>query len=504
MKKNIYLIISLLAVFAFSACENLEVENTNRPTFNETNVVSQVSGTVSGLFNTWFMTATDYNGPGLGLWTTADAGSCSYGNVGMQDLSSEPRVAFNNTPSYSNMILSENYYKGMCSTLSSANDALLAISDRGDEEIEEMERAMAGAYFIQGTTLGALGLLYDQAFVVTNSTDLTAEVSVSPYAEVIDSAVACLDKAIEICENNTFTIPPAWIPLNITMTNVEFGELANTMAARLLTYKSRNATQNEANDWATIKTYAQNGLTYDFEPVMDDVSWYDLLKTYSVYTGWGRIDMRVINMMDPTMDPWFPASGVYTDLPNNGVAVSDDARLLTDFEYLSSQDFYEERGIYHYTTYRYARWDTYLTTWTEPVAYIRKAENDMILAEALVMADNNYSGAAAILNDASNSRKLRGGLPDVAATKDDVLEAIYYEKTIECMLTGENVEFYDMRRRNMLQEGTFLHLPIPAQQLEVMVLDFYTFGGTTGEPSVDYSTGGWETQPGYNKSDYGY
>ena len=131
-------------------------------------------------------------------------------------------------------------------------------------------------------------------------------------------------------------------------------------------------------------------------------------------------------------------------------------------------------------------------------------ENDMIWAEALVRT-GDLNGAAAILNRADGPRKVRGDLPDVAANEADLLKAIFYEKTIECMLTTEMTEFYDMRRRNMLQKGTMLHLPVIAQQLEIMGLEFYTFGGTTGVAGEDYSTGGWETVSDfYKKETYGY
>ena len=382
-------------------------------------------------------------------------------------------------------------------------DALLAIANDVDNIVDQPERAQAVAYFVQGACLGSIGMAYDQGFVVTDNTDLTGEILFVPYDVMIDSAVAIMDKAIKICEDNTFSIPQAWLPMAAEYTDVEFGALANTMAAKLLTYKSRNSTQNAANDWASIRDYALKGITFDYSPIMDDISWWDYFKVYPCYGGWGRIDMRVINMMDPSMDPWFPASGDIADLPNSGIATSVDDRLVSDFEYMATQDFAAERGIYHFTTYRYKRYDYYLATWAEPVPVIRKTENDMLLAEAYVRT-GNLSAAALILNDASNSRKDRGNLADVAANEAALLDAIYYEKTIEGILTGECVDFYDMRRRDMLQAGTFLHLPVPAQQLQVMGMPFYTFGGTTGEAGLDYSTGGWETKTGYNKSDYGY
>lgn len=497
MKKNILILVSLLMIFAFSACEDLEVTDINQPTDAQVNSPEQAPAIVAGLFNSWYMTAVDYDGPGLGLWTMADVGSCSWGNAGMRDLSSQPRTNFNNTPSYSNMIISENYYKGMYTVVNTANTAMNAL----DPEGANYNVSMAGAYLMYGTALGSIGLLYDQGFIITTETDFAQEIPLVPYTDIIDAAVAALDEAIAICDANTFDVPGGWFPSEATLTNEELGKIANTMAARLLTYKSRNAAQNDLNDWGTIRDYALNGIDFDWEIVMDDITWYNLLATYSVYTGWGRVDMRVINMMDPNMEPWFPASGKVEELTNSGLATSDDERLESDFQYLAKQDFNPERGYYHFTTYRYARYDTYLSTWTEPLAYIRKAENDMILAEAYTML-GDYDLAAAILNDENNSRKDRGGLGDVAEDKDELLAAILYEKTIECMLTGENVEFYDMRRRGLLQAGSFTQLPIPAQQLEVLQMDFYTFGGNIGEAGVDYSEGGWETLPGYEMPVY--
>jgi hypothetical protein len=505
MKRKLYILLTgLIMVFAFNACEDLNVENLNRPTFAETNVPAQAYATVGGLLNGIHLTSHTFDEPLIAVYNAADVGTCSWGNFGMRDISSEPRVAYTNTPSYSNRLAVENYYLNLYGYLSIANDALLSISHDVSGVVQDPWMCRAVSYYAQAYTLGHIGMFYDKGFVVTNNTDLTAEIPMVAYSVLIDSAVAICDKAIAICNAQTFEIPTAWLPTNETYTNVEFGRLANTLAARLLTYKSRNKTQNDANDWNKILGYSSKGIQMDYTIIMDDNTWYDYYKWYAIRDGWGRIDMRVINLMDPTMYPWFPSSGNYTDLPNNGLAVSDDARLLSDFEYMSSQAFYASRGIYHYSTYRYKRYDDYRATFIGPVPCIMRWENDMIWAEALVHT-GDISGAAAILNSADGPRKVRGGLPDVAANETDVLNAIYYEKTIECMLTTENTEFYDMRRRNMLQAGTMLHFPIPAQQLEILEIPFYTFGGTTGVAGEDYSTGGWETvSPFYNKSTYGY
>jgi hypothetical protein len=48
-----------------------------------------------------------------------------------------------------------------------------------------------------------------------------------------------------------------------------------------------------------------------------------------------------------------------------------------------------------------------------------------------------------------------------------------------------------MRKADKLQPGTPLHLPIPGQQLEVNLMDYYTFGPDEGTAGQDYSNGGW-------------
>jgi len=49
-----------------------------------------------------------------------------------------------------------------------------------------------------------------------------------------------------------------------------------------------------------------------------------------------------------------------------------------------------------------------------------------------------------------------------------------------------------MRKENKLQPGTILHFPIPGSQLDVMQMEYYTFGPGLGTAGVDYSNGGWD------------
>lgn len=406
----------------------------------------------------------------------------------MRDFGNEPRKEFDNKPSYSNAVITENYYNTIYSILSQSNDVLAQTINNGVVmEDGSTDLVNAVAYFTQGITLGYLGLIYDKAFIVTHETDLTVEIQPSPYKDVIAAAVASLDKCIAVCNSGSFTVPSEWIPGD-SWTSAEFGQLASSYAARFLVYGSRNKAEDDATDWNRVYTYAKNGIQKDFAPLADDIKWYSLYQTYSIYGGWGQVDMYVINLMDPNMPAHFPSSGLFTDLPNNGEATSIDSRLESDFEYLSSCPFRAERGYYHFSSYRYSRLDQYLTTWTEPMPVYYKAENDYFIAEA-ALHKGNVQEAADVMN--ASPMVTRGNLPELTADATKIAKAIHYERMVELMLSGMGVQFFEMRKENLLQEGTILHFPIPGSQLDVMQMDYYTFGPGIGTAGVDYSNGGW-------------
>jgi len=489
--KNLIYAFVISFLFVFSGCQKLDVENLNNP--DSATVLANpndLAGLAGGIMNGWFQQSQEYDGLGLALWVGADVGTCSWGNSGMRDFSNEPRNAWNNDGAYSYANITRSHYLGMNSTLSLSNQILNQIVNNGAELKTPAETAAveAMARLGQGLGMGYIALVFDKGFIVDETINLESdEIPAVPYNELSAAAIAKIDQAIALC-STSFTLPAAWIP-GMTWTNVELGKLANSFAARLLINTSRTAAENSAVDWARVKAYAEKGIDFDFAPLADDINWYSLYQTYSVYGGWGQVDMRVIHMMDPNMPDYFPESLSFDDLPNQGLATSDDARLLTDFEYKSSCPFNANRGSYHFSSYRYARLDDYLATWTTPMPEMRKAENDLMLAEAKLML-GDAAGAAAIVN--AGTRVTRGGLAPVDAA--GVGAAIKYERTIELTLTGFGLEFFDMRRADMLQKGTPLHFPIPQQQLDVMQMENYTFGGVANADGVNASNGGWNSK----------
>jgi len=475
-----------------SCSKDLEVKNMNQPNLVQSmGSGDDVKGIASNLFNGWFEALhSAKNSPAIAVWTMADVGTCSWGNFGMRALSSEPRTNFVNTPNDADRMIVEGLWKNLYSTNSSANDVLLALNNGleiGEGGIDT-KMVEAVSYLNQGLTIGYLSLFFDKVYLVDENTTDVGSLEPVSYVEASNFAIEKIKKAIDIFESETFTLPPTWIPGD-SYNSDDLARLAHSMVARLLVYTPRNLAATKAVDWGLVLDHANKGVIKDFAPLADDKTWYSLYQTYTVYSGVGRVDMRVINMMDPTIPSRWPKEGYgYGD--NNLEMISSDARADTDFQYLASNSFKPERGEYHFSSYRYARLDQYLETWTEPMRDLTVEENELFKAEANYRL-NNLAEAVSILN--SGARSTRGNLPDLdASSPDKILDAIMYERTIEIMLTGPGIPFFDMRRNDLLQSGTPLHFPIPAQQLEILQLPFYTFGGTLGVKGEDVSDGGWE------------
>jgi hypothetical protein len=490
-------VLVLLIIFFFlSGCEGLEVKNLNAPDFETTYSLSTtVEARAGSLINNWFMAVHDYSGLALPLLVAADAGTCSWGYT--RDISTEPRMMYNNHPSYAYSYQNISFYMNLYSTLNDAND-LLNILKEAKLDFSETEKARmtAVARFVQGLCLGYLGMIYDKGFVVTEETDLTVHIEVSPWKELIAEGVLCLDKAIDICNASTFILPSEYLP-GEQWNSEELGRLASSFAARLLVFSARNKSDDSHTDWARVYDYASHGIEKDFAPLADDFLWHSYYHAYANYSGWTQTDMYVVNMMDPAMPSRWVDEKTWFLVQNPVMSHTDgvDDRIFTDYQYLSTCPFRPDRGYYHFSCYRYKRLDQYLHTWTEPMPEFRKEENDYLLAEA-ASRTNKLQEAAGIIN--ASPRITRGGLPPVPATAEAVAAAIHHERMVELMSSGPGIQFFQMRKEDLLQAGTPLHFPIPGSQLQIMGMEYYTFGGTEGReegvagtPGIDYSTGGW-------------
>jgi hypothetical protein len=476
------------------SCADLEVINETAPDAaralaNPEDVKSLAGGGLRSVMNQM----NEYESVTMAMEVMADHSTCSWGNSAMRDMSWEPRInSFNNNLTYSYFPTIRSNWNNTYSAISAVNSVLQQMyAEEGGVDFED-ETAMVEAfsYFVSGVSHGWLGLTYDQANIILWDTDLLT-LELKPWEEVIAASLTMIDKAIEIADANTFTVPVKWLA-GAQMTNVEFSELANSWAARIMASQSRTKAHNDALDWTKIKTYAQNGLSEDWiVEVGDAYDWYDMAWVYLRYPGWGRVDHRIINQMDHNYPSRWPTNGIWPNGDPEEADATKDARIASDFQYLPSNAFPPDRGYYHFSHYRFSRYD-YLSdqAWygIGPKPMFMAWECQLLIAEAEARAGNE-AAARDILNNADNPRKLRGQCADVTASGAELLRYITDEKDIECFLTGAGVPFFDMRRFDRLQPATLLHFPVPATELEINQLDHYTINAVAD--GVQGSNGDW-------------
>jgi hypothetical protein len=496
--KNIKSILFIaVAGLVLLSCDKslLDVPNENNPDFRKVYAKGDdVENVAAGIYNTLYKSEHGWSQPGIKMMfaVAADNVTCSHGNFGMWHASSEPRdLAWDNSPAYSNANQPQWNYDRSYAAIATANNVIKAIQggvDIGPNGANN-DRVMAVARMIQGIAYGNLALSFDRAHIVDE--ERTAEGvldAASTYKEVAEAAVGYLEQALTHA-NTTFTIPAHWFASEGVLTNTDLAKRIHTSIARILAYLPRNKAELAQVDWNKVKTHADAGITSDWTVVADDANWYDLGGYYLTLNGWGKTDMYTIHMMDPANQPQhWPDVASFTAPPASTNPL--DKRLLSDFEYQGSNSFQPARGYFNFSNYRFKRHDAHYATFIGPKAHILKAENDMLRAEARAYT-GDAAGAAAIIN--AGTRVTRGQMPAVAANQADVIKAIHHERFVEMYNTSAGLQFYEMRKLDLLQKGTPLHFPVPAGTLQIFgeSLPFYTFGTVAKADGINTSNGGW-------------
>jgi hypothetical protein len=133
---------------------------------------------------------------------------------------------------------------------------------------------------------------------------------------------------------DSFSIPADWMGTAGDISSSELKQYANSWAARILSNLPRNSNQLAAVNWQDVKKYADAGVTSDFNVVNDG------FKRFPHYAGYyltlpnsARLDMYVVNKLDPTMPSRW---GVDANFPHPPASTNPlDKRLETDCEYKS-------------------------------------------------------------------------------------------------------------------------------------------------------------------------
>ena len=494
MFKKVGFLTMALAV-VLSSCEDLETENLNqldsRAVYADATSLPSV---IDGAFLTWWQ-ATQLSSPNMPVSVTAQTLSSSWGNWGMQDLGTIPRSPIQNTVTYNNRGFMTTPWSRLNNALAQANEVLGVLNSEFGGSIQDengvdiTDQTVANAKMLQGLALGTLGLIFDQAFIAdeTLSSEELASLQLSPYSDVVEASVTKLTEAANIFAGNPSTSHQAINGLNYD--NTEAAAFCRAYAAKILAYSARNAAETTANDWSRILTLANGGTADDISPAGDGVFWWTRILIQGQFPLWSRVSQRMINMMEggsggPATNDANNATAPYpwpdgvSQLPE--ITSPRDARITKYYQYNTGVQFQSSRGYYFFSSYNFYKYPDYLTALLGPMPHLTVDEQNMIKAEALVRTGGDKGLAAQYIN---NTRVTNGELPALTGTESDaeLLEAISYERLVEFSWDGALNSWYFRRMTttpsHQLQPGTFTQMPLPAQELEILGIDVYTFGG---------------------------
>ncbi len=489
--KNLFTISAILIVLG--SCKkmtDLEIPNENAP---GSEIVLSATETfpslISGAYNGFWNTAVSAS-PTFSL-TNSEVITSGYSSWSSFDYYKVPRTVVPNDL-VDDVVLSPPAaaWFGFYSGIPTVNRIIKALAVDGRKvqigNTDHTSSTLAHAYILRGILYGHLGLFYDKAFIVDENTDFANyEYELSPYNDVIQFAIESIDKGISITDTADFTDPIQMVP-EFTFTSQSLKAFASSMAARILASAPRTPAMAEQADWNRIYAYAENGLQQDWGIQWKDgwngkVITRDLLSHMQLYAwDWVRVHQRVINMMAPNhpaaVYPW--PDGV-TSL---GEVSSPDQRLKTYFRYVGRHTGWnpQTRGYNVLSEYKYIRYEEEANALIGFFPHFLKAENDLLKAEAALRSGKPASEVATLIN---NTRVGKGGLPALSGSSgfQELLDAIFYERYLESDLVYPHLSFFDRRRKGELRPGTLYHFPVPANELILHQIPFYTFGGVGNE-----------------------
>ena len=512
-----YLLIAVISL-SIVGCQDLAVENENAPdraiAFAQTgDVVNLARGTFED-----YWTAIQTCGAGALFYSTiADENSSSWANWAMRDMSSEPRIAWDNSPTYSRGGVVSNPWFWNYAGISNTNDVLLAISNAEEQEsvdnniftrdesedAQDTARLKAFVKMNQGLMHGSLSLIYDQAFVFDETVDLdNDELELRPYAEVNQEAIRILEEARAIASANDFTLND-WI-WGLTLDSQEMVRLINSFIARFMVQVARDEAERAAVDWNQVMGLADNGIQKDFAPNDTQAgALYDCVKFYGQNgTTWSRADYRTIGPADESggYDAWLAAPlqsrFVFDVITSDRRIVGSDSDPTvdgSDFEYQGTNGpFPAARGTYHYSSHNHKRYQYYNTNKAVGLMpHILVAEMELYKAEGLLRTGGSTAQVAEILNKTRVGRGMMNpasGSDPAGSPSDDqshldsasLWAKLKHERRIETFQTAAGLAYFDKRGLGDLVQGTPIHFPVPGRELETLGLQNYTFGGVGG------------------------
>ena len=463
------------------------------------------------------------DGINMQLGAVAFENSPMAANFGMIERSAFPRNAIINTASNQ---FSPEYYEvwaGSYSAIRSASDGLAQL-EAGITLGNELGDARMRAFgkFVLGFAHANLAVTYDQASIYDETTPILPVQELVPYDQVMTAALGYMDAAITIAEAHpTMSFPEDWMGVGVDQET--FIQIVNSYKARYRAQVARTPEERAAVDWQKVIAEAAAGVTTDYAPVDDDNRWDFWMHDYMSFKGaWHQVPYFVSGMADTSgaFEAWMATplatrTAVVIATPDKrfpqGTTLAAQRTAPGTQIRAKSNDSGEggwiraERGTWRWSHYLDDRFADYYDEGNTglPIPVITVTEMDLLQAEGYIQ-----TGQPALALPLINATRVgEGGLPPATLTGaqgqgnscvpqlpdgscGDLLETLKWEKRRDMFSTVYGGWYFDSRGWGDLPEGTYLHYPVPAKELQVRQLPLYTFGGG-GEGSAPVGTYGY-------------
>ncbi|UCC84028.1 MAG: hypothetical protein JSW46_03605, partial [Gemmatimonadota bacterium] len=371
-------VLATLLLLGAAACADLDVVNPNAPDAERAlRTASDVQSLIGGSFRQAYIGGTEYDGASFHQSVISFQTSAPWNNAGMVPLGWLPRPELVNDPA-------DQWYGNQSFAWFQAYKAIAAASDgiRAINASEELRAelgpdtipAMAFAKFVQGYGHAYLGVMFDQAFIVDETTDLTVEQQLSPYGDVMDAAFGYFDQALALTSGATFTIPDTW--MSVSVPAGQFEQIIHSLKARYRAAVARTPADRAAVEWGLVWNDADAGVDADFAMATTHFdwgcdAWCNLMWDYFSYSAWQQLTYFILGMADQSgnYQAWLDLP-VLERVPSVATGGTFDVLIITpDLRFAQGATIEEQEADCPYDvasdTYCYNR-DPYPATWAYP------------------------------------------------------------------------------------------------------------------------------------------
>ncbi len=509
IRRSGFLLLALASSLAFTGCLDLDVSNPNEPDRDRAlSTPGDVEALIVSQFRVWWNIQQGNTAPALDALAELEAGTQA--NYGFQDQGAMPPIPIVNQVGYTWGYWMQDPFLLQNRALAAIRDGLQAI-ESGNLQISQPTRLQAFAKFLQGVMHGNIALLYDQGFIIDESVTNPESAELRPHGEVMAAARRYLAESRNLASQGSFTIPAGWAGTT-SVSSSGLIRLSHAYEARFMAQVARSPSERSQVEWSQVLSHVEQAIMEDFGVDLDGPGgiWNSPLKQRSSLNS--STALAFIGPADQSgaYQAWEDAAADQRDI----FLVDTDDRRVTDGtptgpgRFVVFRDFTTgapERGRFYLSNYARRWWPDIGDTGFGFAPDITVREMEFLAAEAHLRLGNPEAALPAINRDRVALGELPpAGLDGVSGDRcvpratgllaqasnraigscGDLLQTLIYEKRMVMAFVTQGSAFYDGRGFGTLRSGRAIHAPVPAEDLQLLGVPVYTFGGVGGPGSA--------------------